>query len=526
MLEAEDRSRREALKALLGLATVPLSSRAACASPPKFRSYPFRLGVASGSPSADGFVLWTRLVDRSLAKVKAVEVRWEIYDDSGSRLLRQGTEVATRDLAFSVHAEVSGLPSNRWYLYRFTVGDAASQTGLTRTMPRPDDQVDNLRLTYASCQRWEHGFYAAYRQMMADRPDLVVFLGDYIYDLAAGKSALRGAGLKRIQDLAGFRARYALYKSDPLLQKMHASCPWIVTWDDHEVESNYTGALSLKGTEDFVAKRAAAYLAYYEHMPIRRGALKLSLRNLLNGAPLRLYEAYDFGSLARIHILDNRQYRAPPLCPPKAKSKSAPVAKPCVAGSDGYRTMLGAEQEAWLRRSLQESARAGISWTIICQQTRFSPRNYSSGIGKKANSDTWDGYPEARQRLIDDLVATKARNPVILGGDVHQNWVADVKRNPYDIKSPTVAVEFCGTSISSRSGTSPDSVPLIVKRNPHCRLMDPQHRGYGLVDVSPAEMKVRLRAVQDIKSESSPVGTLAAFSVKTGKAAIQRRDDS
>ncbi|MDR6757610.1 alkaline phosphatase D [Mycoplana sp. BE70] len=526
MLDATgEMNRRAVLKALISIAAIPLLTLPSAAAVPKFAGDPFRLGVASGSPSADGFVLWTRLIDPSLEDLKAVDVGWEIYDESGGRPIAQGVTVATRHLAFSVHVEVSGLQPNRWYRYRFMVGSATSLMGRTRTLPRPGDAIESLRLSYASCQRWEHGHYAAYRQMLADRPDVVVFLGDYIYDLAARGKPLRGAGLKRIQTLRDYRARYALYKSDPLLQEMHAACPWLVTWDDHEIESNYAADLSMKGSENFIAKRAAGYLAYYEHMPIRSRTARISLSRLLKGTPLRLYEAYDFGNLARLYLLDARQYRAPPLCKPRKEAAEAtPVDDLCLTRKDGYRTMLGIEQETWLRRSLEQSAAAGSRWNIICQQTRFTPRNYSSGIGKKFNSDTWDGYPEARQRLIDDLVETKVQNPVILGGDIHQNWVADVKHDPYDAATPTVAVEFCGTSISSRSGADADRVPLVVKRNPHCLLMDPAHRGYGLVDVSKPEMTVRLRAVDDVRQEASPVSTLATFTVEAGTPAIRRTD--
>ena len=166
--------------------------------------------------------------------------------------------------------EVRGLEPDRWYFYRFAAGDAASATGRTRTFPAPDAMVARLRLAYASCQRWEHGYYSAYRHMRAEELDLVLFLGDYIYEYPNAGQAVRKPSGNWVLTLDDYRQRYALHKSDADLQAMHAACPWLVTWDDHEVQNDYAGVspgYSGPPVVDFAARRAAAYQAFYEHMP-------------------------------------------------------------------------------------------------------------------------------------------------------------------------------------------------------------------------------------------------------------------
>ncbi|MEO6018446.1 MAG: alkaline phosphatase D family protein, partial [Polaromonas sp.] len=207
---------------------------------------PFTLGVASGSPSHDSVVLWTRLafeIEQALRlQQEPVAVRWEIaHDDKFSHLVQTGQAQAVPGLAHSVHVEVQGLEADRWYFYRFAVGAALSATGRTRTFPAPGAAVARLRLAYASCQRWEHGYFSAYRHMRDENLDLVLFLGDYIYEYPNAGKAVRVPTGGWVQTLDGYRQRYALHKGDADLQAMHAACPWLVTWDDHEVQNDYAG---------------------------------------------------------------------------------------------------------------------------------------------------------------------------------------------------------------------------------------------------------------------------------------------
>ncbi|MCW7538931.1 alkaline phosphatase D family protein [Aquabacterium sp. A7-Y] len=481
----------------------------------------FAAGIASGSPSPDGFVIWTRLFGSELQDLDAVPVHWEVLADGDKpQPVAKGVAIASKELAHSVHVEVQGLRPDRWYRYQFRVGDVTSPVGRSRTSPLPDVVPGKWRLGYASCQRWEDGYYGAYRHMAEESLDLVVFLGDYIYEYQSRKSgdAVRTHPLPHIRTLDDYRRRYALYRSDPELQRMHAACPWMVVWDDHETENDYAGSLSLEGTADFAPKRAAAYQAFYEHMPLRASALVRGLAGLHDTGSLRIYDQVDFGRLARLQMLDTRQYREAPGC---GNAPSAKVAAVCQPDGEGERSMLGLEQMAWLERSLKESARRGISWNVLAQQTGFTARNYRHGHGKAYSSDGWDGYPDARGSLIDALAASKASNPVFLGGDIHQNWVANVHRDPYDVSTPVIASEFCGTSISSR-GRPKDRTARVAATNPHCVLADSEHRGYGVLELTRKRTTVALRVVDDVASRATGIRTLAEFAVESGNARIRK----
>ncbi|MCB1974006.1 MAG: alkaline phosphatase D family protein, partial [Burkholderiaceae bacterium] len=235
---------------------------------------PFGLGVASGDPAPQGVVLWTRLVPTVPGSLPdSVTVRWEVADDEAfRRIVHHGTATALAALGHSVHVELTGLAPDRWYHYRFMLGDAISRTGRTRTAPHPGQMPNHLRLAFASCQRWEHGHYAAWRHLCADAPDLVLFLGDYIYEYASPRDTTglaRVHSLRHATTLADFRDRHALHKSDRHLQAAHASCPWAVTWDDHEVQNDYAGSAGKGDPAAFLALRTAAWQAFYEHMPLR-----------------------------------------------------------------------------------------------------------------------------------------------------------------------------------------------------------------------------------------------------------------
>lgn len=514
--------RRAFLRWVMGASAASTWASNAFASPIEFGPDAFALGVSSGSPTPDGFVIWTRLIGPALRDHPDIPVKWAIWDpDKPGHLIQQGVAVAKGLLAHSVHVEVAGLEPNRWYAYRFMIGDASSRMGLSRTLPRQGTAVGHWRLAYASCQRWEHGYYAAYRHMLADHPDLVVFLGDYIYEYAGRHNPgfARTHALPRIESLQDYRDRYALYRSDPDLQRMHAACPWIVTWDDHEVENNYAGELSTLGYPDLPSRRLAAYQAFYEHMPLRRKALTNGLAGLLKGHGLRLYTTLDIGRLARLYLLDNRQYRDAPWC---NESIPANLFSACSAMPDSERSMLGRSQERWLHDALAESVESKIEWNLLAQQTRFTPANYPSGHSKGFNPDGWDGYPESRERLIAALVSTHARNPIILGGDIHQNWIAHVHQDPYDVSSPVVAREFIGTSISSQ-GAHQRRTDRLAERNPHCIFSDSQRRGYGLVDLTPNRLDVTLRVVSDEKDQQASVNTLARFYVTHDDPTIKRQ---
>jgi alkaline phosphatase D len=489
---------------------------------PRLGADPFALGVASGSPGPDSIVLWTRLVHESLGTAP-YGVRWEIAHDEGfARIARSGDAPALPQLAHSVHVEVQGLQPDRGYFYRFIAGDWTSPVGRTRTLPAPDAANTRLRIAYASCQRWEHGFFSAWRHMRAYEPDFVLFLGDYIYAYPGAANAVRGGARGWVHTLQDYRARYALYKSDADLRAMHAACPWFCTWDDHEVQNDYAGLQAGNaGPEvaDFGARRAAAYQAYYEHMPLPVSVLTRGIEGLAGGAEVRLYGARRIGQLATLYLLDARQYRDAQVCTAGGRTGSSPVNPAlCPAWDDPRRSMLGAAQEAWLQGAL---AGGSAGWNVIGQSTLFGPRNFARAPVRQYWNDGWDGYAAARARVVQALRQERAANPVLLGGDVHENWVGHVKADYARPASENVAVEFCGTSITSRAG-APEAVPGWLAENPHFVFADGTRRGYGLADFTPSQLSVRLRAVDAVERADSGVSTLAQFAVSAGRSRIER----
>ena len=508
-----------------GALWLPRSARAGL----KPRTDPFALGVASGDPRPDGIVLWTRLMlpDDQAATPGPVPLRWEIAEDEHySRGLRSGQAEAHPELAHSVHVELTGLRPDRVYFYRFMLGDAVSPVGRTRTLPTPDADVQALRIAYASCQRWEHGYYAAWRQCRLDDPDVVLFLGDYIYEYPGALNSARSVVGGWVLTLDQYRARYALHKSDEDLQAMHAACPWIVTWDDHEVQNDYaglhegSGIALISAVDDFRARRAAAYQAWYEHMPVRSAVLTQGVSGLSAGADMRIYQQLQWGRLASLHVLDGRQYRDVQPCR-KDERSGGRVVDPaqCPEWADPRRQFLGEAQERWLDESL---ARSAGRWNIIGQQLLFGQRDAQPGPGQKLWNEGWDGYGAARQRLLDTLQRRSVRNAVMLGGDVHENWVGHVKADYARPDSAILGVEFCGTSISSREGS--DAVAKTAERlaeNPHFVFGNARYRGYGMAEFSPGRLRTTLRAVQDPTRADSPVFDLARFEVAEGHARVE-----
>jgi alkaline phosphatase D len=526
--------RRQVLRLAAACAGALWLQRSAGGQMPKFDRNPFTLGVASGSPTHDSVVLWTRLHLGGLlgsALGNALTVGWELaHDEQFRRIAHRGQVQAVAPLGHSVHVEVQGLEPDRWYFYRFMAGEALSATGRTRTFPAPDAQVARLRLGYASCQRWEHGYFSAYRHMQKEDLDVLLFLGDYIYEYPGAANAVRPVTGGWALTLKDYRQRYALYKSDPDLQAMHAACPWLLTWDDHEVQNDYAGVHEGNsgnapgGTvADFSARRAGAYQAYYEHMPLRASVLTQGLAGLAHGAEMRIYRQQRYGQLANILMLDNRQYRDAQACTPDARSGSATIDPArCAQWQDARRTLLGAAQERWLEQQLAHSGAPG-QWTVLGQQTLFGQRDFRPGPEQFFWNDGWDGYPAARQRLTDALHRHQAPNPVLLGGDVHENWVGHVLADYADRSSARVGVEFCGTSISARSnGAGPAKREAWLKENPHFVFADTQAKGYGVAEFTPSQLTTTLRVLDDVTHPDASISTLATFTVQAGRSQVDR----
>lgn len=510
-------ARRRFLQGALALAAGRIVTAAgpaqAQAVPPRFTAYPFSLGVASGAPRADSVVLWTRLAPEPMAAdggmaPERVILDVEVAEDERfARIVRKARIHAPSELAHSVHAEVGGLQPGRWYWYRFIAGGEVSPVGRTRTA---DLQAERLRFAFASCQQFEQGYYSAYRHMLKEDVELVAFLGDYIYETSWGSNLVRRHAGPEAETLAQYRVRYGQYKTDPDLQAMHHAAPWIVTWDDHEVDNDYAGDQSEYLDPRLLQRRAAAYQAYYEHMPVPRSALP-------RGADMRIYDRYAYGGLADFHMLDDRQYRSPQACP-RFGMGGASFTENCTARLDPGRTMLGAAQEQWLAEGLTSSRAV---WNVLGQQTLFSPFGRKSAGGVTHWTDGWDGYPDARKRLTRLLGDRRVSNPLVIGGDVHAHHVADVKLDFDRAESPVVATEFCGTSITSE-GDAPDFIAAGHVNNPHMVLSDGRRRGYVVMDLGRTEARATLRVIDDEKRRNSSLDTLASFVVRAGKPGAQK----
>ncbi|MCS7026706.1 MAG: alkaline phosphatase D family protein [Bryobacteraceae bacterium] len=483
------------------------------AASPKFEKNPFTLGVAAGDPAPDGFVIWTRLAPEPLAgggmPQQAVEVDWMVAEDENfSRGLRKGKALADPKLGHSIHVELQGLRPSYWYYYRFRAGKFESPVGRAKTAPTPSASPDQLRFAFASCQHYEAGFYTAYQHMAEEDLDLVIHLGDYIYEGGIGKKGVRQHNSAEILSLNDYRNRYALYKSDELLQRAHARFPWIVTWDDHEVDNDYAGEAS----EDdqpraaFLERRANAYQAYYEHMPLRK-------QSLPSGSSLLLYRRIRFGRLAEFSVLDTRQYRSDQPC----GGGRAPL---CEAARDARQTMLGEQQEKWLYQGL---AASGARWNVLAQQVMMAGVDLNPGPGELFSMDKWNGYVLERARLLSFLADQKISNPIVITGDIHSNWALNLHCDPERPESPVVGAEFVGTSISSTGDgvDFPESIREILSENPHVRFFNAQ-RGYVRCSVKPSLWQADYRVVSMVTKPGAPIHTRASFVVEHGKPGLEK----
>lgn len=488
---------------------------------PRFREYPFTLGVASGDPQPDGFVIWTRLAPDPLngggMPAHDVPVRWEVASDPHfRRVVKHGVAFARFELAHSVHVEVEGLQPEREYFYRFQAGPEVSPVGRSKTTPLAGRMVSSLSFAFASCQQYEHGYYTAYRHMANEDLDFVFHLGDYIYEYGPNEYVSPTGNVRthhgpEILTLEDYRNRHAQYKSDGDLQAAHAAFPWIVTWDDHEVENNYADEIPENGQsrEAFVRRRAAAYQAYYEHMPLRRSSLP-------DGPDMQLYREFVYGKLARFLVLDTRQYR-------DNQANGDGIKPPSKESTDPGRTLLGDEQEQWLMERLKNSR---TMWNVLVQQVFFSQLDFSPGPGKLLNMDAWDGYSASRNRLVDFMKQLNKGNTVVLTGDVHANWAAEIKADFDDPQSAVVGAEFIGTSITSGGNGSDrrEDTNLLLKENPHIKFFN-DYRGYVRCTITPEVWRTDYRVVPYVTRPGAPIHTRASFEVLNGRPHLRKMSD-
>ncbi|MEO6989457.1 MAG: alkaline phosphatase D family protein [Aquihabitans sp.] len=449
----------------------------------------FPLGVASGDPTATGMILWTRLITPdpgSPLPGADVAVDWEVAtDEAFLDVVASGTAPAVAALAHSVHVDVDGLDPATWYWYRFSADGRSSAVGRTRTFPGTGSTPDEVRFAIASCQNWSDGYYTAYAAMAADDLELVVFLGDYIYESSANRPP-RPISLPLSKDLPTYRARYELYKSDPNLQAAHHRFPWILTVDDHEVANNGIGDIGQDGRDEgdpaavaaYLTRRADAYQVWFEHQPVRLPAPA--------GPHWTIHRVVEHSDLLRFFVLDGRQYRSGY---PEGESQGPDTPK----RFDEAQTMLGTAQESWLDQALST---ASSRWNAVAQQTVMTAMPIPLGESTFYNFDQWDGYVAARNRLLRSLVRHRVRNPMILSGDIHMAAAAAVRLDFDTSDAPDVAHEIVATSISSRfDPTLLTIVQPALAKIPWARYANADQRGYTRITVTAEEWRSEFQVV-------------------------------
>jgi alkaline phosphatase D len=502
---------------------------------PRFGADPFTLGVASGDPASDGFVLWTRLAPRPLEPLGGMEprpvaVRWEVAGDARFQtLVAQGEALAHPELAHSVHVEVAGLAPDRPYWYRFRVGREESAVGRTRTLPAPGARVERLRFVAAGCQHYEQGLFTAWRHIAQEPVDFVFHYGDYIYESAdhgAGPFKANGRTYDEVRRHVGgeiytlddYRRRYALYKSDPDLQAAHAAVPFWMSFDDHEVDNNWASDFDQDGTppEAFAFRRAMAMQAYYEHMPLRRSAMP-------QGSHMQMYRGARYGDLLHAFVLDTRQYRDDQLY----GDTLAPLGPEAFA----QRSIMGAAQERWLYDGL---AASDTQWNLIAHQVmvmnldqRKSPAPGAAAGGTPTYSmDQWPGYMANRRRLLDCIDTHCKGNVVNVTGDAHRHYAGDLLQDEGapGAEGKVISSEFLATSIASGADGKGDDDAYsrqVRADNPFLKATTDQ-RGYLLCDITRKEWTGDLKAVDKVTKPGGKLSTYARFIIENGRPGLNR----
>ncbi len=523
-----DTSRRTLIRTGLVTGTVAtlglgLDTRASAASP-THRADPFTLGVASGDPSPDGFVIWTRLAIDPLAEDglggmpnRATPVSWQVSRDERFRdVVRAGSTRTTPGIGHAVHVELTGLRPGREYFYRFRTGHHLSPVGRSRTAPAYDAMPGSLSAAVVSCSQLEHGWFTAYRRMAEDQPDLVLHLGDYQYEYQADRYVAPSGNVRdhrgpETVDLAGYRQRYAQYKSDPDLQAAHAVAPWLVVFDDHEVDNNWADEIpeNTASVAGFMQRRAEAMQAYYENMPLRRAAIP-------NGPDMQVHRRVAWGRLANFHMLDTRQYRDDQACGDGYQD--------CPDAESGERSLPGVEQERWLAEGFAHSR---ARWDVLGQQVFYGRRDRTATPDNTVSMDAWDGYPASRDRVTRAWTRAQVRNPIVLTGDVHAHWASDVLSDFEAADSPVVGSEFVCSSVTSGGDgyDEPSGQHPWAAYNPNLRFWT-NLRGYLNSRVTPDSFTTDYRCVTAVSTPDAPVFTRASFVVDDGVRGMRQTRDA
>lgn len=504
-------TRRSFIAASVASATpLVLGSSAAAArrsAEPLAAAGDFPLGVWSGQPGPRAITLGTKVDGLE----RASRLTLEVARDAGFANVVHRQEVRSapvRGHAVKERLVTRRLAPGEQFFYRFATRTTSSPVGRFRTA-RPADSQEPLRIGFFSCQRYASGFYTAHRALAQEDLDLVVCLGDYIYE-TNGDDGLPGradrtspAESGQCETLDEYRAKYALYRSDPDLQAMHAAHAFVATWDDHEVENNQAGehpGTTASRRIPYAERRRNAHHAFFEHMPMER----------VRSERDRVYRRVRLGGMVDLLMLDQRQYRDVQPC-------DDTPAVPCAEAADPSRTLLGERQRTWLKHGLERSTAA---WKILGSSVEMMGWQYAPTL--PLNFDGWDGYQAERADVLNHVLAKGIKDVTVLTGDIHHFVCGDVHVGG-DRRTPAAATEFVGSSISSEAvqDYGVGSTEFLLA-NPHFRYMDLVNRGYGILEARPDELRVAFRSPATTKERTSPTRTLASFVVERGTPRVER----
>ena len=472
--------------------------------------------MASGDPLTERVVLWTRLAPEPLTAsggidgVGNVRVRWEVAEDEGMRrVVRSGRASppptsptrCTSTCTACARAGSTGTGSPSATGRRPPPAPAPRRAGSAR--------VDAVRFAFCTCQKWEDGFYTAFGHLAEEDLDIVFHLGDYTYEYGIDPATGGARGVTLPDEYADetvtldqFRLRHSLYKTDPDLQLAHARFPWVVTWDDHEVDNDYTADIPEDGTppDEFRLRRIAGYQAFYEHLPLRAVA-----RPDRNGE-VELYRAITWGRLAEFDVVDTRQYRSDHPCGDGEHAR-------CDASFDPAQTMLGGAQERWLDRRLR---RSDARWSVLANQVMVAELDHDPGAGTIHWQDSWDGYPVARQRLLEFV------HPAAQPGRHHRRLALDVRQRP-QVRLPRPSRAHRGDRDHRpgdhlerrRSGVRPVLRPDGGVEPAH-QVLRRRPQGVRPVCADEDRLTADIRYVDYVGSPGGGVSTAATFAVEDG----------
>jgi alkaline phosphatase D len=489
--------------------------RAAQAGLPLIRGASFGQGVASGQQALNGITLWTRL--DGIERTSRLQVEIARDEGFGNVIYRQDV-VAGAENGFAVHhrAENRVLAPGEQYFYRFYTCDENSPVGRFRTA-LPADSRQTVRIGFFSCQAYEAGYYTAHSGLANEDLDVVVCLGDYIYEqpfYEGPRTDTTGANRDgEVQTLGEYREKYALYHSDPRLLEVRRRHPIISIWDDHEVEDNWArdkpGDATKQKRVEFLERRSNGYRAFFEHMP----------RIRIPGDPDRIYGSIPLGANAELFLLDQRAYRDDQACGDE-------FFVPCTESEEPGRTFLGAAQKEWLKQGLASSP---ATWKVVGNQAMIMALD--GPTRNEINKDQWDGYAAERAEIVDFLGERDVKDVTFITGDIHTFFAGVVTRTgreglPGD--GPARATEFVGGAITSQGILPPDvedpgGIALegsVDSNNPHIRYSNFREKGYAVAECTPEELRVRFRATRTVFAETSDVFDLKRFRVERGRAEV------